>query len=181
VESGWTPQLILSNPPSFAHFHLAERLGVPLQIFFTMPWSPSSTFPHPLTTLAWNPQRGWINRLSFHAVNVMTWLGLGDILNRFRVELGLRKVPPTMGPFLLSTIPHVYLWSPSLLPPSPEYQQNPLISIAGFLYFPLQDHYQPPKELADFLQSGPPPLYIGFGSIVLDNAKEVMSKILQVL
>ncbi|KAK4618086.1 Sterol 3-beta-glucosyltransferase UGT80B1, partial [Fulvia fulva] len=32
---------IIANPPSFAHVHCAEKLGCPLHIMFTMPYSPT--------------------------------------------------------------------------------------------------------------------------------------------
>ena len=34
-------QAIISNPPTYGHIHCAEKLGVPLHMFFTMPWSPT--------------------------------------------------------------------------------------------------------------------------------------------
>ena len=34
-------QAIISNPPTYGHIHCAEKLAVPLQMFFTMPWSPT--------------------------------------------------------------------------------------------------------------------------------------------
>jgi UDP:flavonoid glycosyltransferase YjiC (YdhE family) len=37
--------------------------------------------------------------------------------------------------------------------------------------------YTPPESLAAFLQAGPPPIYIGFGSITLDNSKEATTMI----
>uniref|UniRef100_A0A7S4NHU6 Glycosyltransferase family 28 N-terminal domain-containing protein n=1 Tax=Paramoeba aestuarina TaxID=180227 RepID=A0A7S4NHU6_9EUKA len=49
----WCTHAILSHPPSFGHYHLAERLGCPLHIFFTMPWSPTAAFPHPLAYLSY--------------------------------------------------------------------------------------------------------------------------------
>ncbi|KAJ8603698.1 hypothetical protein MRB53_042079 [Persea americana] len=39
---------IIANPPSFAHIHCAEKLGIPLHVMFTMPYSPTQAFPHPL-------------------------------------------------------------------------------------------------------------------------------------
>jgi hypothetical protein len=36
--------VILCNPPVPIHVHLAERLHVPLQIWFPMPWSQVSAF-----------------------------------------------------------------------------------------------------------------------------------------
>ncbi|KAK6131445.1 hypothetical protein DH2020_034811 [Rehmannia glutinosa] len=41
-------QAIIANPPAYGHAHVAEALGVPLHIFFTMPWTPTYAFPHPL-------------------------------------------------------------------------------------------------------------------------------------
>ena len=40
----WQPFIadaIIANPPSFAHFHCAERLGIPLHLVFTFPYSPT--------------------------------------------------------------------------------------------------------------------------------------------
>jgi UDP:flavonoid glycosyltransferase YjiC (YdhE family) len=32
-----------------------------------------------------------------------------------------------------------------------------------------QTNYKPPEELEAFLAAGPPPIYIGFGSVVVDD------------
>jgi hypothetical protein len=39
---------IIANPPSFAHVHCAQALGIPLHMMFTMPWTATKSFPHPL-------------------------------------------------------------------------------------------------------------------------------------
>jgi hypothetical protein len=44
-------EAIIANPPSFGHIHCAEKLGIPLHIMFTMPWSPTTVFPHPLSNI----------------------------------------------------------------------------------------------------------------------------------
>ena len=41
--------------------------------------------------------------------------------------------------------------------------------MSGFYFLSLANTYSPPPDLAEFLASGPPPVYIGFGSIVLDD------------
>ena len=41
---------IIANPPSFAHVHCAQALGIPLHMMFTMPWTATKSFPHPLGT-----------------------------------------------------------------------------------------------------------------------------------
>lgn len=68
--------VIIANPPSFAHVHCAEALGVPLHMMFTMPWSATRAFPHPLANINgknMNPRTS--NYLSYGVVDLMTWQG----------------------------------------------------------------------------------------------------------
>lgn len=41
IETGvpFRSQAIIANPPAYGHAHVAEALGVPIHIFFTMPWT----------------------------------------------------------------------------------------------------------------------------------------------
>lgn len=57
--------------------------------------------------------------------------------------------------------------SPALIPKPKDW--GPYISISGFYFLNLATNYQPDPELAQFLASGPPPVYIGFGSIVVED------------
>lgn len=52
------------------------------------------------------------------------------------------------------------------------------IDVCGF-FFQEPSEYTPPSDLAEFLQSGPPPVYIGFGSIVLDNPEKLIGAVLE--
>src|SRR5262249_51115691 len=85
---------IIANPPSFAHVHIAERLGIPLHIMFTFPYTPTTHFPHPLANIKQsNVDWAYTNFMSYPLVEMMTWQGLGDLVNKFRVEsLGLDPV-----------------------------------------------------------------------------------------
>lgn len=47
----FTAEAIIANPVCYGHIHCAEKLGCPLHIFFTMPYTPTTAFPSPLTTL----------------------------------------------------------------------------------------------------------------------------------
>lgn len=50
--------------------------------------------------------------------------------------------------------------------------------MCGFFFREAPD-YEPPANLADFLQSGPPPIYIGFGSIVIDDPISLSKMLLE--
>lgn len=67
---------IIANPPSFAHVHCAQALGVPLHLMFTMPWSTTKSFPHPLANAdALKSDSKMINQSSYAAVEFLTWQG----------------------------------------------------------------------------------------------------------
>lgn len=46
---------------------------------------------------------------------------------------------------------------------------GPEIDISGFVFLDLASSFKPPDDLVKFLEAGPPPVYIGFGSIVVDD------------
>lgn len=54
-----------------------------------------------------------------------------------------------------------------MIPKPKDWAQH--ISISGFYFLPLASSYIPEPELSAFLAAGPPPVYIGFGSIVVDD------------
>ena len=79
-----------------------------------MPWSPTQAFPHPLANIhATNADPRMSNFLSYPLVAILTWQGLGDLINKFREEtLGLRPVSVMWTPILASKslIPFTYCW-----------------------------------------------------------------------
>jgi sterol 3beta-glucosyltransferase len=95
---------------------------------------------------------------------------LGDLINTTRSkQLRLDPVSPLWGHQLLSRlhVPYTYLWSQSLIPKPADWGSH--IDIAGFSFLPLGKSYTPDRDLLHFLDSGSAPLYIGFGSIVVDD------------
>ncbi|KAK6205933.1 hypothetical protein LQW54_008126 [Pestalotiopsis sp. IQ-011] len=152
---------IIANPPSFAHVHCAEALGVPCHFVFTMPWSSTGAFAPPLAGLTLDAKgkkkesksTSSTNFVSYSVVNLLTWQGLGDIGNHWRVEtLDLEAVPSTEGPHLIESlkVPFTYCWSPSLV--------------------------AKPLDWGEHIV--PKPIYIGFGSIVVGDAEGLMSMVL---
>lgn len=99
-----------------------------------------------------------------------TWQGLGDLVNRFRVKtLGLEPLSTLWAPGQLFRlkVPTTYCWSPGLVPKPADW--GPEIDIAGFVFLELASSFKPPESLAKFLEASEPPVYIGFGSIVVDD------------
>ncbi|EGX53914.1 hypothetical protein AOL_s00004g573 [Orbilia oligospora ATCC 24927] len=174
---------IIANPPSFAHIHCAERLAIPLHLMFTMPWTPTQSFPHPLANIkSSNTEANITNFLTYTMVEMMTWQGLGDLVNKFREKtLGLDPVSTMWAPGMIQRlrVPHTYCWSPALIPKPQDWGEH--IKISGFYFLDLANNYTPAEDLAAFLDAGPPPVYIGFGSIVVDDPNALTNMIFEAI
>lgn len=168
---------IIANPPSFAHVHCAEALGIPLHLVFTFPYTPTRAFPHPLASIKGNQDqvkdKGYANFVSYPLIETMTWQGLGDLINNFRVQtLALDAVSTFWAPYAIYRmhVPFTYLWSPALIPKPKDWGEE--INISGFVFLDLASSFNPPQPLVDFLNAGEPPIYIGFGSIVVEDPEK---------
>ncbi|KAF7369032.1 Glycosyltransferase family 1 protein [Mycena venus] len=149
-------EAIIANPPSFAHIHCAQALGIPVHLMFTMPWTSTRAFAHPLANLRYTgTDPAFANYMSYGMVEFLTWQGLGDLINKWRHSLDLEPVPLTED-----------LW---IGPPT--------WTSADFSFVNPPD-YTPPPELDAFLREGPPPVYIGFGSIVIDDPGRMSATVL---
>ncbi|KAJ8060680.1 hypothetical protein OCU04_010985 [Sclerotinia nivalis] len=172
-------QAIIANPPSFAHVHCAQALGIPVHLMFTMPWTATRSFPQPLANIqSTETDPKTANFLSYGLVDMMTWQGLGDIINHWRKKsLDLEPVPVMAGPHLVASlnIPFTYCWSPALIPKPQDWL--PHIDVCGFFFRP-PPSYDPDPRILGFLEAGPKPIYIGFGSIVMENPQNMTAIIM---
>lgn len=64
-----------------------------------------------------------------------------------------------------------------MIPKPPDWDDH--IRITGFSFLPLGKLYKPPPDLTEFLERGPAPIYIGFGSIVVDDPAALTRLILE--
>ncbi|XPS77336.1 hypothetical protein M3J09_009362 [Ascochyta lentis] len=170
---------IIANPPSFAHIHCAQALGIPVHMMFTMPWTSTRAFPHPLANLKnAEGKEGLANYISYGVVDWLTWQGLGDVVNQWRHTLDLEEVAMFDGPSLATTlkVPFTYCWSPALVPKPADWPSY--IDVCG-CFFRDATHYEPTPELRSFIENGPPPVYIGFGSIVLEDPQRITAAIIE--
>uniref|UniRef100_A0A1J3DLL6 sterol 3beta-glucosyltransferase n=1 Tax=Noccaea caerulescens TaxID=107243 RepID=A0A1J3DLL6_NOCCA len=170
-------QAIIANPPAYGHVHVAEALGVPIHIFFTMPWTPTHEFPHPLARV---PQSAayW---LSYIVVDLMVWWSIRTYINDFR-KRKLNLAPIAYFSTYHGSISHLptgYMWSPHVVPKPSDW--GPLVDVVGYCFMNLGSKYQPREEFIRWIEKGSPPVYIGFGSMPLDDPKKTMDTILETL
>ncbi|XP_020550282.1 sterol 3-beta-glucosyltransferase UGT80A2-like isoform X3 [Sesamum indicum] len=179
IDSGipFKADAIIANPPAYGHTHVAEALKIPIHIFFTMPWTPTSEFPHPLSRV--KQSAGY--RLSYQIVDSLIWLGIRDMINDVRKKkLKLRPVTYLSGSQgSESDIPHGYIWSPHLVPKPQDW--GPKVDVVGFCFLDLATNYEPPESLLNWLKAGPKPIYIGFGSLPVQEPEKMTQIIVEAL
>ena len=161
---------------------IAEKLDLPFLQAYLVPFTPTGEFASVLVS---NPPT-WIgkslNRISHHLTRQVIWQGFrsADKLARRKV-LGLPPVS-SWGPYrsdLLRGLPILYGFSPSVIPPPADWGQN--IYVTGYWYLDEGRDWIPPKALTEFLDSGPAPVYIGFGSMSNRRPEETTGLVLQAL
>jgi UDP:flavonoid glycosyltransferase YjiC (YdhE family) len=106
-------------------------------------------------------------------------MGRGDV-NKLRATEGLppvRSVVDDPAPLVLDLV----AVSPALCPRPPDW--SPVHQVCGFLGLAQPDEeWEMPGELAAFLDGGPPPIFITFGSMIaLDQAADSLGRTIALL
>jgi sterol 3beta-glucosyltransferase len=172
LDEAWTavqqaaPDRLIYHPKVLAGYHLAEKLGIPGIHSLPLPLhTPTREFP--ILLLGDKNLGGWLNKQSYKMMRGVT-LPFGGMVNEWRkTALDLpprsRIANEMMGPNGRPT-PTLYAYSPHVVPTPDDWPDSTLAS--GYWFLDAPSDWQPPADLAAFLQAGPPPVYIGFGSMV---------------
>lgn len=87
---------------------------------FPQPWSPTKSFPHPLSNMGFKKKWSRRNHSSFVYVDGLMWVGLGAIINDFRMSMNLNPMGHTdyPGNSLLNAwkVPISHMYSPAFVP-----------------------------------------------------------------
>jgi sterol 3beta-glucosyltransferase len=161
--------LIYSSAMILTAPHVAEKLQIPAFPAMLQPYmTPTGDFPPvgvpPL------PLGAAYNRLAYKAFEQFVWLFLKGSINKWRWEtLGLPPYPESspFAPLQRGHVPTLYGFSPSVLPKPAEWGDH--IHVTGYWFLPPEPDWQPPTTLVDFITVGPPPVYIGFGSMASND------------
>ncbi|KAG6941510.1 hypothetical protein JG687_00019601, partial [Phytophthora cactorum] len=180
--SPFRAQAIISNPVTYGHIHVAEKLGVPLHIMFPQPWVPTVAFPHPMSNLPYQDKPQKRNYLSYKLVDLLMWETTERIVNTFRSDvLGLsriRKGGRGREMLLDLDIPHSFMWSPSLVPKP--FDWGDLYDIVGTVTLKTEDSsYTASPELEAFVGNDGGPIFVGFGSMVLEDPRATTKMIIE--
>ncbi|WP_199351087.1 glycosyltransferase [Haliangium ochraceum] len=174
------PELILYHPKIMAAPHIAEKLAIPAILAALQPMLvPTAAFP--VTGLPRLPVPGY-NRFSYRFVN-LSYGALKGSVNRFRRELlGLapvRRAAEVLRPPSARASKVLHGLSPQVIPRPDDWPNYAIMS--GYWPLPPDPAFTPPDELLRFLDAGPPPVYVGFGSMVSKDPEALAELVVEAL
>ncbi|HQZ21448.1 MAG TPA: glycosyltransferase [Thermoflexales bacterium] len=161
---------------------LGEKLNIPLIQAYVVPFTPTTTFPSALFPQNMAKMGGAINKASHHLLRQMMWQGFRGADGAVRTQVLHLPSPPFAGPYHarpLKNMPTLYGISPAVLPRPADWGAD--VHLTGYWFADAPDGWAPPESLTAFLQSGPPPVYIGFGSMSNRNPQETANLVLRAL
>jgi UDP:flavonoid glycosyltransferase YjiC (YdhE family) len=160
----------------------SEALDIPYVPAFLYPFTPTSEFASVLSPIHGKRIPGWANRATFHFAQQMMWQAFRSADNNARQErLGIER-SAFWGPFSRfhnSKLPVLYGYSKHVVPVPSDWDDFNIVT--GFWFLEPSQEWQPPSSLQKFLESGPPPVYIGFGSMVNQDPKETARMVIAAL
>lgn len=162
---------------------LAEKLGIPFLQAHLMPFTPTSEFPSVLTPQIPQTQlTKWVNGLSHRFAQQMMWQMLRSADNKARAQVLEMAPAPFWGPFASlkqEAEPIIYGFSPQVIPPPADWADY--INVTGYWFLDPPADWEPPSDLVNFLEAGPPPIYVGFGSMLSRKPEETADMVLSAL
>jgi sterol 3beta-glucosyltransferase len=169
---------IIYHPGMAIGYYAAEKMGIPS--ILATPFPINKTKEQTSVILyGRTPSMPGINSLSFSILQNMLWMASDASLKPFWKEK-FGHLPAHYGnpferhkdrrhPVIVSCSNFVFA-RPS------DWNEN--IHQKGYWFLEEQNEYLPPIELVDFLNKGEKPIYIGFGSMLIGNESEKISKII---
>jgi UDP:flavonoid glycosyltransferase YjiC (YdhE family) len=162
---------------------LAEKFNLPLVQAYYIPFTPTRAYPSFLVPRPPVPLGAPFNRLSYSLARQVMWQSFRPADRAARRDvLGLRPAPLLANPFdhpCTRKLPILYGYSPAVIPPPPDW--GPEIHVTGYWFQDSVDSWTPPPALLDFLAAGPPPVYVGFGSMSSTDPRATASLVLDAL
>jgi len=174
-------EAIIFSPLGFPAWEIAEKLKIPSASAALQPGTRTFAFPSPLVTPGFS-LGGIYNWLTYLLVEQLMWQPFRGVLSRWRRDVLELEPLPFLGPavrFNSQHVPLIYGYSPSVIPRPSDYPD--WVKVTGYWFLDQAAEWQPPAGLVDFLNAGPPPVYLGFGSMTTRKRDELSALVVDAL
>jgi len=171
--------LLVASTTAFCALDCAEKRGIEFIYAPQQPLEPTRAFPSPFLA-PWGVRLDTaFNRLTYYLQMFVLWQVFRVAINNWRRQMSL---PPHSASSYLRRLRAqvtVYGFSPSVLPVPTDWP--PHHHVTGYWFLDEPCGWQPPADLVGFLESGQPPVYVGFGSLGEDDPTRITRAVLEAL
>lgn len=156
---------------------IAKKLGLPLVQAFNVPITMTGAFPGVL--FPWLDAGSVPRRLGHRLTRAALWLTARASAKDACIEvLGARPASFLPGHHAgLLPGPILYGFSESFLPRPADWGSE--VDVTGFWFVEEPAAFMPPADLLEFLEEGPPPVCVGFGSMTTEAPEKVTAMVLE--
>mgnify|MGYP006296878839 CR=1 FL=1 len=175
-------EAIIFSALGLGAYHIAEKQRAPC--FWALPFpffNRTRSFPN--LVFPFLPLGGSYNLLTHIIVEQLAQQFVGRFINRWRQEqLGLPPISLFKWPYGQMDgrpVPMLYSYSPSVVPKPSDWGEH--IHVTGYWFLDHSSDWQPSADLVNFLEAGPPPVYVGFGSMTNRAPEATARTILEAL
>jgi len=175
-----TDLIVNQLPGGLYGLSLAEAAGLPMAMAGVMPLTPSRHEPMLMFPRWPSPIPGY-NRLTHWTAYQIAWGMFRSTISRWRTDVLDLSRPPFWGfwrQLQEQGVPVFNAYSPHLAPPPPDWGSH--IRTTG-AWFDDEQEWTPPEDLVRFIEAGPPPVYIGFGSMPSRRPERTTRAVLEAL
>lgn len=181
-DAGQTAEFVIQTGTGYGGSEIAQLRRIPMAMAFLQPFAPTRAFPSFFLPLR-GSLGGWYNQLTHQLMNAALWPTMGPPANewrRTRFQLPPHKALPDLFNYARQTgAPVLHGYSPTALPKPADWDAH--AHVTGYWFLDAPPTWQPPADLVQFLASGPPPVYIGFGSMRDEDPERLTRLILRAL
>ncbi|POS86803.1 hypothetical protein EPUL_001507 [Erysiphe pulchra] len=183
LSSAWTAcqdsDLLIESPSAMGGIHIAEALEIPYFRAFTMPWTRTRAYPHAFAVPE-HKMGGAYNYITYVMFDNIFWKAIAGQVNVWRKkQLGLHST--NLEKMQANKVPFLYNFSPAVVVPPLDYSD--WIRVTGYWFLDEGTDWTPPEELTDFIAKAKKDqkkiVYIGFGSIIVQDSVALMSTIIK--
>lgn len=160
---------------------VGRALGIKAAHAYMQPFLPSRAFPCALFKPPPFDMPGWLNKLETQIYFETVWASGRPVAKLMHKMLGLPPPAwryPAFAELHLGQ-PYMMAYSEQLLPRPGDWPAH--AEVTGFWFLDTPSSWKPPEDLARFIESGSPPVYAGFGSMVMKDPKSTVNAVLQAL
>jgi sterol 3beta-glucosyltransferase len=173
--------IITSNLLIYPGYQIKQELGIPSIGTFLVPYLRTRAFPNPAVFSGRHSLSARGNLLTYDIFNGAIWQLYRSSMNRQRQGYGLPALPRfgMADRMRRDHYPFLCAYSPSVVERPGDWAKD--IHVTGYWFLDATGDWEPPAELKAFIDAGPAPVYVGFGSMNVRDPLAMARLVVEVL